>query len=173
VTTDAATGGALARPYIRLTVAASGGTPLRDQPSFGAALRAYLDRRRDPNVPLRIVDYTAVYVDLSATIDFLDDHPREATLSAVTAAALDFFSFDRLAFGQSLRLSAVYTMLQSVAGVRSATITTLRATSDRSGATVTDILARATELAVLKNDPADARKGMLTLAPGTGGFADR
>jgi predicted phage baseplate assembly protein len=164
VTNDTVTGAALARPYIRLTVAASGGTPLAEQRSFAAALRAYLDRRRDPNAALRIVDFTPVSIDLSATLDFLDDYPREATLASATAAALDFFSFDRLGFGQSQRLSAVYAMLQSVAGVRSATITRFRATGDSSGAAATDVVVRSTGLAVLNE---------LDLQPGTGGFADR
>ena len=50
-------------------------------------LRSFLDRRRDPNVPLRILDFTPIYIDVAAIIDVKDNYPRQATLAAAQAAA--------------------------------------------------------------------------------------
>ncbi len=169
---------ALAHPYIQLTVSTTDGVPLATQSGFAGALRAYLDRRRDPNVRLRIVDFTRVFVDLEATIDVLADFPRQGTLDAATAAMSPthgFFAFERLSFGESLRLSAVYAALQAVPGVRSATVITFRNVTDPAGTISDDIFIRATELAVMKNDPTDTGNdfGRLVLGLGEGGFADR
>ncbi|HKR65691.1 MAG TPA: putative baseplate assembly protein, partial [Thermoanaerobaculia bacterium] len=149
VTMDPVRDVALERPYIRLTIATTDGAPLSTQRAFAADLRAYLDRRRDPNVQLRIVDFTAVNVELTAAINVLDDNPREATRAAVEAAARAWFAFERLGFGQSLRLSAVYAMLQGVAGVESVTITDFRRSSDAAGTSPSDVLIASTELAML------------------------
>lgn len=98
-------------------------------------MQAFLDARRDPNVPLRILGYTKVYIDVAATIDVDDNYPRRATLAAAQAAlnpglnpdnTAGYFAFERLEFGQSIYLSTVYAELQRVSGVRDATITTLR-----------------------------------------------
>ena len=59
--------------------------------------------------------------------------PQQATLAAVRAAlnpgtnpdsSLGFFAFDRLGFGQSISLSAVYATAQAVPGVTSVNVTT-------------------------------------------------
>ena len=49
-------------------------------------LRSFLDKRRDPNVPLRIIDFTPVYIDVAVTVDIDDRFPQQATLASVQAA---------------------------------------------------------------------------------------
>ena len=173
------------QPYIQLTVATENRTPLDEQPQVARNLRAFLDKRRDPNVPLRMIDFKPVYIDVAATIDLLDQYPRQATLNAVLAAlnpglnpdgTPGYFAFERMQFGENVHLSAVYSALQAVAGVRDATITTLRRLDlDSDPATVRDtIFIRPTEIAVIANDPADTanQRGKLVITLGEGGFID-
>ena len=175
----------VAQPYILLTVATADRVPLAQQVDFARKLRGFLDRRRDPNVPLRLGDVTPVYVDVAATIEVDDRYGRQATFNAVLAAmnpglspdgTPGYFAFERLDFGESVHLSAVYAALQSVPGVRGATITTLRRLDlDPDPATVRDdIFIRPTQLAVVLNDPADAANefGKLAITLGQGGFVD-
>jgi len=180
---DPATLQAIANPYIQLTIATADRTPLSQQSTFARRLRTFLDLRRDPNVALRMIDFTPVYVDLAAMIDIDDRYPRQATLNAARAAlgpelnpdgTVGFLAFERLDFGQSLHLSAAYAALQAVPGVRDATITTFRQVGDPPTMVRPDIFIRPTELAVIANDPEDTnnQKGKLTLTLGQGGFID-
>jgi predicted phage baseplate assembly protein len=178
---------AIPHPYIQLTLASSDQTPLNQNTVLAGKLRAYLDARRDPNVPLRIFDFQPVYIDVAATIDIDARYPRQATLNNVLAAlypglnaddSAGYFAFERLDFGQNIHLSAVYAALQAVPGVSDALITTFRrlsAPADTDPNTVRDnIFIRPTELAMIKNDPADTNNqyGKLVISLGKGGFAD-
>jgi predicted phage baseplate assembly protein len=174
---------AIPNPYIQLTIATADQTPLAQQPTFARQIRTFLDRRRDSNVTLRIVDFTPVYADVAAMIDVDDRYPQQATLNAARAAlspglnpdgTAGFFAFERLNFGQSLHLSAVYAALQAVPGVRDATITTFRLVGDPPATVRSDIFIRPTELVVIANDPEDTsnQKGKLTIMRSQGGFID-
>jgi hypothetical protein len=175
---------ALPQPYVRLTVASADGVPLSQQPpDFLRTLRNFLDRRRDPNVPLRVVDFIPVFLDAAAAIDVDDRFPRLATLARVQAALRPgpnpdgppgYFAFERLQFGQSIHLSDLYAAVQAVPGVRGAVVTALRRLDlDTDPATVReDIFIRPTELAVVGNDPGDPAKGTLTVTWREGGFVD-
>ncbi|MEA2687897.1 MAG: hypothetical protein QOD51_504, partial [Candidatus Eremiobacteraeota bacterium] len=174
---------ALPNPYVQLTVATSDNIPLAQQPVLRRNLRSYLDAHRDPNVPLRVGDFTPVYAGVALTVDVLDRYGRNATLSAVQAAlaaganpdgSLGFFAFDRLDFGESIALSAVYAQAQNVAGVSDVTVTAfLRAGFDADPATVrNEIFIRPTEIAVVANDPANSDTGYVTVTLGRGGFDD-
>jgi predicted phage baseplate assembly protein len=180
---DAITLQALPQPYVQLTVATVNQAPLTTQ--FARQLRSFLDKRRDPNVPLRILDFTPIYIDVAAIIDVKDNYPRQATLAAAQAAlnpglnpdnTAGYFAFERLEFGQSIHLSAVYAVLQNVPGVSDVLITTLRRLDqDQDPATVRDdIFIRPTELAVIKNAPSDMSNqfGKAVVSLGKGGFAD-
>lgn len=174
---------ALANPYVQLTVALADGTPMADQPELAARLRSFLDRRRDPNVPLRILEFTPVFVDVAATVTIDPRYPSQATLNSVYAALRPgpaaagqppgFFAFEALEFGESLHLSALYAAIQAVPGVQAAHITTFRRTADPVGAVLDAIFIRPTEVALLADDPADTanQRGKLVLT-GEGGFND-
>jgi Baseplate J-like protein len=175
---------AIPNPFVQITVATSDRIPLAQQPALRRNLRAYLDGHRDPNVPLRVADFTPVYVGVELTVDVLDRDGRNATLSAVQAAlapganpdgSLGFFSFDRLGFGENVPLSAVYAAAQAVAGVSELTVTKfLRTDLDAPGSTTVrdEIFIRPAEIAVVANDPANPLTGFVTVTLGRGGFDD-
>ncbi len=175
---------AVPQPYVQLTVATADQIPLAIQTGLKAKLRNYLDHRRDPNVPLRIVDVTPVYIDVAVTVDVDDRFPRQATVARVVSrlnpglnpdGSAGYFAFQILGFGESIHLSAVYATVQDVPGVRDARITTLRR-MDQDAADLSivreDIFIRPTEIAAIGNDPGDPSKGALVVSPGTGGFDD-
>jgi len=182
---DALTLQALPQPYVQLTIATANQTSLAAQIPFARQLRSFLDKRRDPNVSLRLLDFTPVYIDVAARVDVKDNYPRQATLAAALAAlnpglnpdgTAGYFAFERLEFGQGIHLSTVYAVLQNVPGVSDVLITTLRRLDqDRDPSTVRDdIFIRPTELAVIKNDPTDRSNqfGKVVVSLGKGGFAD-
>jgi hypothetical protein len=143
-------------------------------------LRSFLDQRRDPNVPLRILDFTRIYVDIAVTVVLEARVPRQATFARVQAAlnpdrTAGYFAFDSLAFGESLHLSAIYAFIQNIPGVSEANVTRFRRMDqDASDPTIvrTDILIGPTEIAVIGNDPNRPEQGLLTIFQGSGGFID-
>jgi len=183
---DAATGKPLAQPHIQLVVATLRFRPLSEQGSFGRKLRGYLDQHRDPNVPLRIVDFTPVYVECVAVIDVMDGYPQQATLARALAAlnpgrnpdgTLGFFASERLGFGQSIYLSDVYAALQAVPGVRNARVTTLRKLKPGEVSLLVnsisnEITLSPNEIVVMRNDPTLPDRDRLTIALDEGGYDD-
>jgi uncharacterized phage protein gp47/JayE len=181
VVIDPVTMQAVSHPYVLLTLATVDGVPSRGT-VFAAKLRRFLDDHRDPNVALRIQDFNPVFIDIAVNVNIDDHSPRQATLDRVQAAlnpgpnpdgSLGFFAFERLAFGQSIFLSAVYAVVQAVPGVSDAVITTLRRSgpppSDAPSAAPHDIVIGLTEIAIINTtDPA---KGSLSIS-GQGGFSD-
>jgi predicted phage baseplate assembly protein len=175
---------ASAQPYVQLTVATANRVPLAEQPAVAAELRSFLDRRRDPNVPLRLLDFAPVYIDVALTVDLDDRVPRHATLGRVQAALKPglnadgtpgYFAFERLEFGESIHLSAVYAAVHAVAGIRAARVTRLRRMDlDAGDPSVVrdDIFVGPTEIALIQGDPADPARGALAVVLGSGGFVD-
>jgi predicted phage baseplate assembly protein len=171
---------ALAQPYVQLTVATPDQTPILGTPLV-TQLRSFLDKRRDPNVPLRILDFTPVFVDVALTVDLLDQYPRQATFANVQAAlspasSTGYFDFSHLDFGENLHLSALYQAVQNVPGVSDVNITTFRRMDlDAASPNLVrdDIFISPTQIAVIGNDPAHPEHGLLTLTQGTGGFVDQ
>lgn len=173
---------ALDHPYVQLVVATSDQQPLAEQPTFAAKLRSFLDQRRDPNVSLRITEFIPIPMQLVASVEIDAAFPQQATIAKVQAVlnpvinpegTIGFFAFERLSFGESIHLSAVYAQLQSVPGVKDALVTTFRRLDvDTDPTTVRDsIFIRPTELGVILNDPSQPDKGSLTIS-GSGGFID-
>jgi hypothetical protein len=172
---------ALTHPYIQLTVAATDGTPIA-QGGLLANLRSFLDQRRDPNVALRVLDFTRVYVDFAVTVDLDDRVFRQATLATLQAAlnpglnqdgTAGYFSFTNLDFGESLHLSAIYAFIQKIGGVRDAKVTRFRRMDqDLNNPTMvrTDILIGHTEIAVIGNDTSRPELGLLSVSLGNGGI---
>jgi hypothetical protein len=107
------------RRGVALTVAAAAGQSL---PQIQPDLRLYLDRRRDPNVPLSIQGATPVYLAFEALVHVLANH-KQSVVKAACEAALGpalpggYLSFDRLRFGQSIFQSALLAVVQQADGV--------------------------------------------------------
>jgi hypothetical protein len=171
---------ALAQPYVQLTVATPDQTPILGTPLV-TQLRSFLDKRRDPNVPLRILDFAPVFVDVALTVDLLDQYPRQATFASVQAAlspasSSGYFAFANLDFGENLHLSALYQAVQNVPGVSDVNITLFRRMDlDAANPSMVrdDIFISPTQIAVIGNDPAHPERGLLTVTQGTGGFVDQ
>ncbi len=181
VVIDPVTMHAVSHPYVQLTLATVDGVPTLDT-VFAAKLRRFLDDHRDPNVALRVQHFSPVFVDIAVNVRIDDNSPHQATLDRVQAAlnpvpnpdgSRGFFAFERLAFGQSIFLSAIYAVVQAVPGVSDATITTLRRSgpppADSPTVAPHDIIVGLTEIAVI--DATDPSKGSLTIS-GQGGFSD-
>jgi predicted phage baseplate assembly protein len=170
----------VAHPYVQLTAATTNRTPLQGT-SLAANLRRFLDGRRDPNVLLRIQDFTPVYIAVTVEVAINAQYPHQATLNSVNAAlnpgvnpdgSLGFFAFDRLQFGEPVFLSSLYAAVQAVAGVDNVVVTTLArvapSPADAASAAPHDILIGPTEVAVVDGKASPA--SVLTVI-GKGGFA--
>jgi hypothetical protein len=168
-------------PYVQLTLATVDSAPIQGT-VFAAKLRRFLNDHRDPNVPLRIQDYSPVYVNIAVTVDIDSRSAHQATLDRAQAAlnpgpnpdgSLGYFAFDRLDFGQSIYLSAIYSVVQAVPGVTDVAVTTLRRAgpppADPVSTSPHDIIVGPTEIAII--DPSDPTKGSLSVS-GKGGFSD-
>jgi hypothetical protein len=158
------------RFVVRLTVAGPDRQIL--DPAAVTLLRRYLDARRDPNVPLRIVPYTPVYVTVTVTVDVDDNYGRNAAIQAVRQVLSPTRNpdgssgyFARLGFGDAVHLSAVYAAAAAVPGIRHATVDTLRERSEPAG-TIDD------HILVLPNGLAVVDAGALTVQLGQGGVDD-
>jgi predicted phage baseplate assembly protein len=177
---DPATQLVVAHPYVQLTAATTSRTPLQGT-SLAIDLRRFLDSRRDPNVLLRIQDFTPVYIAVTVQIAINAQFPHQATLNSVNAAlnpgvnpdgSLGFFAFDRMQFGETIFLSSLYAAVQAVAGVDNVVVTTLARVApppaDPASAPPHDIIIGPTQVAVIDSDASPA--SVLTVI-GKGGFA--
>jgi predicted phage baseplate assembly protein len=178
---DAVTLQAVLHPYVRLTAGTFDRVPFQGTILAGQ-LRRFLDGHRDPNVPLRVQDFTPVYIAVNVGIDIDPAYPHQATLNRVQAAlnpglnpdgTAGYFAFEGLNFGQSIFLSDLYAAIQGIDGVQDATITVLRRVgpglSDSPSLPPHDILIRPTELVTI--DSATNPNSALTIT-GQGGFVD-
>ena len=108
------------RRGVRLTVAASGGRPLAD---LAAPLADFLDRHRDPNVPLAISDALKVPFAFGATVHVLAAYRKDAVVAAVNAAfgpngdGSGLIDADHIPIGHALFQSELVRTLQDVPGV--------------------------------------------------------
>ena len=108
-------------PAVHLTVAGQQGTSFADLTSLGATLA----NARDPNHRLLLDNFVKVPIFATASL-WID--PKRATADVLAAAAQAMaaaLSFDALALGQSVHLSAIYAVLQGVPGVVAADVTGL------------------------------------------------
>ena len=178
VVRDPATGRAVSHPYIQLTAAPVDRTPVTGT-GLGARLRQFLNGRRDPNVPLRIQSFTPVYMTVAVAVSIDPSHPNQATLNQVIAAlnpgvnpdgAFGYFAFERLSFGGSIFLSALYAAVQAIPGVADANVTVLQLAAEAESTAPHDIAIGPTQIAVI--DSAASPASSLTVT-GSGGFADR
>jgi predicted phage baseplate assembly protein len=174
ITQDPVTMVSLARPYVQLTVAAVNGSAIQGT-VFANKLRLFLDQHRDPNIPLRVQDFISVLIQVAVEVDIDSRAPQQATLSRVQAAlnpglnpdgSFGFFAFDRLDFGQSIYLSALYAVLQAIPGVDDVTVMALRRAAEPLSTVPHDIVIRPAEIVVIDPTP-----GSLAVT-GQGGFRD-
>lgn len=109
---------------VSLTVAPEGGAVLGS--AALALIAADLDARRDVNRPMRIRAHQNVPFLVNAVLQTDPDHLLETVQKGAQDALASYFSFARRELGQAVHLSDIYALLQRVAGVVGARITTLK-----------------------------------------------
>jgi predicted phage baseplate assembly protein len=115
---------------IYLTVAGAEGRAIDPKGDLCKNLVTAILANGDPNVPLTVASYQAVYFQLSGSIS-KDPVFLAADISAAVEAALrDHFSFDNRQFGQGVAYSEVVAVIQDVAGVVAVNVTQLYITGD-------------------------------------------
>jgi hypothetical protein len=172
---------AIQHPYIQLTAGTLDRVPLQGT-VLATNLRRFLDSHRDPNVPLRVQDFSPVYIAVAVGIDIDPSRPHQATLNRVQAAlnpgvnsdgSAGYFAYEDLTFGQAIFLSSLYAIVQGIDGVLDATVTVLRRVgpgfSDPVSQPPHDILIRPTEIVTIDSTANPASTLTVT---GQGGFAD-
>jgi hypothetical protein len=174
---------AVPHPYVQLTLATLNQVPMAGT-VLASKLRRFLDNHRDPNVPLRLQDASPVYIEVVIQVEIDSRSPHQATLNRVLSAlnpginpdgSAGYFAFESLDFGQSIYVSAVYAAVQSIEGVKDATITSLRRVgpgpAEDPASAPHDIVICPTEIITIANDPQNPAKGRLSVT-GQGGFVD-
>ncbi|HEX2253999.1 MAG TPA: putative baseplate assembly protein [Thermoanaerobaculia bacterium] len=98
-----------------LFVAGDGGGLLG--PDGLAALRAWLDQRRDPHRRLTVADHRPVPVVVVLDVAVDPDHAGETVQAAVADALAAHFAFERRGLGEPVAQSDLYAEVQAVPGV--------------------------------------------------------
>lgn len=107
VPAPAAEGATTALPDYRIDLGSPLGRNLAD------AIQAF----KDPSMRLRLDTYLPIYFDVSAKVSIDPRYEWDAIESALRAALVSAFSFDRRNFAQPVSLAEVVRVLHSVAGV--------------------------------------------------------
>ena len=108
-------------PAVHLTVAGQQGTIFADLTSLGATLA----NARDPNHRLLLENFAQIPIFVTASLWTDPKRARSDVIAAALQAMAAALSFDALALGQSIHLSAIYAVLQGVPGVVAADVTGL------------------------------------------------
>jgi len=180
IVSDPVTQKPIEHPYVQLTVTTLDQISVQGTLLAGK-LRRFLDSRRDPNVLLRLQDFSPVFLEVALQVDIDPRFSQQATIGQVQAAlnpgvnadgSFGYFAFQRLQFGQTIFLSAVYAIVQSIPGVKDVGITSLRRVgpgSPEPAGTAHDVIVGPTEIAVI--GVPGSGTGQLTVS-GQGGFLD-
>jgi hypothetical protein len=110
-----------------VTVAGPDGATIDPSGPTYINLLAAIQRFGDPHVPLRLASYRKALFQVSARLVLEPDRlaDPQPVLDAAEAALREDFSFTARSFGQSVALSEVMAVLQSVPGVRAVEINQL------------------------------------------------
>jgi predicted phage baseplate assembly protein len=102
---------------VHLTIAGSADAPIDEQSDLYRHLLGALVELGDPSLPLQVALREAIFVFLGARVKVLPEYLWENVEPKLRAALLEAFGFERRALGQSLLLSEVVAVMQSVEGV--------------------------------------------------------
>lgn len=159
------------RSAIVLVVATSGGEPLPDP--LRSSLAAFLADRSVPNQNVLIRDYKRFPVRLSVEV-----HVRSNFLRAPTGVLVQqalgpgttpdgkegYFNFNQRGLGQSLYLSDVYALVESLEGVEYVVVTEFRAEADVAASGVAqDVIRVPVDSVATGGDPLDPTAGVLSV----------
>lgn len=149
-----------------------GGLPVTAE--FETDLRAHLERYRMAGRDLEVEGPVPVPIEIDMEVCVCPDHLRGKVKVAVLErlsnrilpdGTLGAFHPDRLKFGQTLYLSPLIALVQSVEGVASVTITLFQRLSDPASSGIADgkLGFGRREIARLDNDPGHTGNGVLRL----------
>jgi len=111
------------KPGVFVTVAAANGAEFTRTNELATALRNF----GDPFVPIVVKTFKSVLFRVEATVKIEPDRIPAVVQKAVEQALRERYSFDAQSFGQPLFRSEVISVVQSVEGVLSTTVTLLDA----------------------------------------------
>jgi uncharacterized phage protein gp47/JayE len=111
---------------VLLIVAGDSGATIEEGGTTHTDLAADLDSRRDPHRKLTIKGYVPVPVKITAAIQADPDLDSTEVQADALAALEAYLAFDNLDLGQSLHLSDVMRVLQSVEGVEAVDVDALQ-----------------------------------------------
>jgi hypothetical protein len=102
---------------VLITVAGPDGASLDEEGAVIAMLKVALRSYGDPYVAFTVKDFCKVFFQLQGTVTIHPDHVSDTVMAVVTADLRERYSFDARQFGQSVALSEVIALIQSVPGV--------------------------------------------------------
>ncbi len=113
------------RQLVHVTIAGADDIPIDENSDLFQNLRQALHDFGDPHQAIALAVRELLLLIVSARIRLLPDYQWEPVVSALRDALLDTFSFERRELGQSVLLSEVISVMQSVSGVAYADVDVL------------------------------------------------
>lgn len=98
-----------------LTVAGVAGAPVTDK--LYTKLTDAIKNASIPDAPFRVASFQPRFFRITANVQIHPDYIKEQVLASVEQRLRESFSFAKRAFGQSVHLSEVVTVMQNVEGV--------------------------------------------------------
>ena len=105
------------REVVHLTIAGAGNIPIDVNSDLYRNLLEALARFGDPLQPMQVETFERVLLVISAKVNVLPEYLWEKVKVQMRALLLDKLSFDNRELGQSVTLSEVLSLMQSVPGV--------------------------------------------------------
>jgi hypothetical protein len=118
------------RPLVHITVAGIDGADVPQDSDLYANLLAALRTLGDKEAAITIVSYARRLFTLRAQVAVDPRYLADVVLAEARAALLSAYSFSRRSFGQPVAAAEILEILYGIAGVRAATLVSLRAASD-------------------------------------------
>ncbi|HEU4768185.1 MAG TPA: putative baseplate assembly protein, partial [Pyrinomonadaceae bacterium] len=105
------------REVVHLTIAGAGNIPIDVNSDLYRNLLAALGRFGDPLTPMQVESFERVLLVVSAKVNVLPEYLWEKVKDQMRALLLDKLGFENRELGQSVMLSEVVSLMQSVPGV--------------------------------------------------------
>lgn len=118
---------------IFVTVAGPKGEKISHKSNLYTNLLGSIQKAGDPFVPLRVESYIPALFKLSASIGVEPDRRPEDVLGKIRGNLTNSFSFEARSFGQSVALSEIMSVIQSIPGVKAVDVDELKRTDNKGG----------------------------------------
>lgn len=105
------------RQLVHVTIAGADDAPIDPTSDLYLNLLAALRQFGDPDLPVQLQARELIVLVLSANVRLAADYQWEPVATAIRAALLERFGFQKRALGQPTRLSEIISVMQNTAGV--------------------------------------------------------